>query len=84
MAQSFDRAIVQIDAVDYDIGGKRTRVDSKPVVLRSNFDLAGFQVFNRLIPASMPEFKLEGLAAERLTENLMSQANTEYRNASLD
>ena len=64
--------------------GKRGRVHGEPVILRGDFDPAGFQILDRLVGAAMAEFELEGLSAEGLAQNLVPQANPENRNAVVD
>jgi len=49
MAHALDGLIVQIDAVHRDVGGQRFRVHGKAVVLRRDFDFAGFQILHRLV-----------------------------------
>ena len=58
---------------------KGIRIDSESVVLRSDFDFAGFKIFDRLIGAAMAELQFEGFSAERLAENLVAEANAENR-----
>src|SRR5438105_15441201 len=84
MAHSFDCLIVQIDSVDLQFGGQGIGVNSKPVVLRSDFNATGLQILNRLIAAAMAEFELEGLSPESLAEDLVSQADADNWNVALD
>ena len=36
VAHSFDGAVVQVDVGYFNLGGKRLRIDSEPVILRSD------------------------------------------------
>jgi hypothetical protein len=49
-----------------DLSGvlERVYIDAEAVVLRGDFDLSGFEIFNGVISAAMAEFELECLAAE--------------------
>ena len=49
----------------------------------SDFDFAGFQIFDRLIGAAMTELQFECFSTERLPENLMAETNPENRNAAI-
>src|SRR6185369_9511149 len=53
------------------------------MVLRGDFDFAGFHILDRLVAAAMAEFQLEGLAAKCLAENLVSQTNPKYGNTAV-
>jgi len=59
------------------------RVHRKTVILRRNFDPAGFQILHRLVRAAMAEFQFEGFPAECLPENLVPETNPENRNAAV-
>jgi hypothetical protein len=72
VAQALDGLIVQIDAVYRDAGRQRFRVHGKTMILRRDFDFAGFQVLHRLVCAAMTEFQFKSFPAERLSENLMA------------
>ena len=54
------------------------------MVLRGDFDPAGFQILHRLVAAAMAEFQLESFSAERLAENLVAEADAENRNAGVE
>ena len=58
---------------------ERVRVHGEAVILRRDLDLAGGQVHHRLIAAVVAELELVGLAAERQTQDLMAEADTEDR-----
>src|SRR4030042_6825685 len=57
----------------------RFRHNDKAVILGSDFNSARFQVFYGLINAMMAEFKLGCISTNSLADNLMSQADAEYR-----
>src|ERR1700682_4657022 len=46
------------------------------MIMRSDLNLAARQLLNRMIPAMVAEFQLEGLASESDAGELMSQANS--------
>ena len=47
------------------------------MILRSDIDLARFEILHRLVAAAMSELQFESLAAKCLAENLMTEANSE-------
>ena len=47
------------------------------MILRSDLDPTRLQIFHRLVSAPMPKLQFEGFAAQRLAQNLMTQANPE-------
>ena len=63
---AFDRLVVQVDAIDGDVGRQSSWVHGETVVLRSDFHPAGLLVFHRLIGAAMAELQFEGFAAKGL------------------
>ena len=81
VAQTFDRLVVEIDAIDGDRRRQTFAVHRKTVILRRDFHFAGFQIFHRLIAAAMTEFQFESFSAERLAENLMPETNPKNRNS---
>jgi hypothetical protein len=58
--------------------------DTEAVILAGDLDLAGGEVFDRMIGAAMADRHLLGLAAEREGEELMPEANAEQRLAAGD
>ena len=72
VTHAFHRLIVQINAIDRDLGGQRTRIDRETVVLGSDFDPAAFEILDRLISSAMTKLQLEGLATKGLTQNLVA------------
>ena len=78
MAETFERLIVEIDVRDVDVAGvERIGVDREAVVVRSDFDTLGDFIDDRVIGAAMSEFQFVSLAAERETEDLVAEADTE-------
>src|SRR6266540_2218966 len=47
------------------------------MIVRSNFDAAGDLIEHGVIAAAVSELQFEGLAAERTTENLLSETDAE-------
>src|SRR5207245_1155523 len=54
------------------------------VILRGNLDFASGEVLYGLIGATMAEFKFEGLSAQRLSQDLVSETNPKNRHPALD
>src|SRR5438105_1228116 len=54
-------------------------VHDKAVVLTGNLDLAGTQILHRVVCTAVPARHLEGPATERDREQLVAEANAEYR-----
>src|ERR1700749_2342844 len=77
MAHPLDATVVEIDVRDFDIRGKVFGLDGEAAVLRRDLDLAGVQVFDRLVAAAVPEAKLVCGRAKRATEQLMPEADAE-------
>ena len=73
------RVVVEIDVGDLDFGRQRFGVDGESVIVRSDLDLAGGEIFYRLVSAAMPELEFVSFAAERRPDQLMPQANTKDR-----
>ena len=55
MPQARDSIVVEIDVRDLDVRRQRTAVDREAVVVRRDLDLAGVEVFDRLITAAVAE-----------------------------
>ena len=47
------------------------------MVLGGDLDSSALKILDRLIPAAVPKFQLEGLSTERLPKDLMPEANAE-------
>lgn len=67
MPHSFNGLVVEVDSIDCDVARQGFRVDGESVVLRRDFDFAGFKVFDGLVPAAMSELELKGFSAESLS-----------------
>ena len=80
----FDRLIIEVDSIHDYVGGEGLRVHCKAVVLGGDLNFAGGKIFDRLIGATMAEFEFESLAAEGLSEDLVTQANPKNRHATLE
>lgn len=65
MRQSFDRLVIQIHMREFRPAFEGIDVDAEAMVLRGNFDLAGRQVHDWMIPAVVPKFEFIGAAAKR-------------------
>ncbi len=83
VAQALDGLVVQIDAVHRDARSQRFRVHRKAVILRRDFDPAGFQILHRLVRAAMAEFQFESFPAKRLPEHLVAETNPKNRNTAV-
>src|SRR5215213_10342709 len=87
MTQSLYRLVVQVHVGDLE--RRRTRntllvaLNGEPVVLRGDQDTPGLQLANGMIPAPMPVGHLRCPSAERESQELMSQADTEHRHLAL-
>jgi hypothetical protein len=66
------------------IGRQRFRVHREAVILRGDFHLAGFQIFHRLVAATMAELELERFSAECLTKDLVAEADAKNRDARVE
>src|SRR5580765_5529948 len=84
MPKAFHGLVIQIDPIHLHLRGKRFRIHRKPVVLRSDFDPPAFEIFYRLIAATVPELQFEGLSAKGLAKDLMPEANPKNRNVAFD
>ena len=66
MPHAFHRLIVEIDPIHLHVARQRLGIDREPMILRRDFNLAGFQIFHRLIAAAMTELELKGFSAKGL------------------
>lgn len=64
---------------DFDVGGQAVGIDRETVIVRSDLDLAGRKVFDRLITAAVAEFEFIGLASKGFAEKLVAEADAKYR-----
>ena len=88
--QAFDHVIVQIDVGDehlavlavfewcIDLLANRG-VDREAVVVGGDLDLAGGQILDRLVDATMAELQLVSAKAERTAQQLVTEADAEER-----
>ena len=79
VAHAFDRLVVEVDVGDFDFGRERIGVDREAVVLRSDGNLSGAEVLDRLVAAAVAEFQFEGAAAVGVGEELVAEADAEDR-----
>src|ERR1700723_62647 len=77
--QTLDGVVVQIEMRQYRASLQRFVVDREAVVLRRDLDPPRAEIHHRMICAMMPEIEFVGLAAERQPQQLMPEADAEYR-----
>jgi hypothetical protein len=82
VAQAFKRLVVQVNVGQLNfVGIDRVGIDGEVVVVGRDLDLAGGVVLDRVVAAVVAEFELVGLAAEGQTRELVTEADSENRNA---
>ena len=64
MLHSFAAIVVEIDVRNFDFGREALGDDRKSVIVRSDFNVSGAQIFDRLISAAMTEKKFVSRAPE--------------------
>lgn len=64
---AFNSLVVEIDSINCHVVRQRFRIHGEPVVLRRDFDPAGFKIFHGLIATAMPELELKRFPAESLS-----------------
>ena len=80
MLKAFDRVVIQIHVGDVDLIEIQTfGIHSEPVVLSRDLNLIARHVQNGMIAAVVSEFQFVGPATQSDSENLVAQANSEYR-----
>jgi hypothetical protein len=79
--EALDRAVVEVDLGDPAIRRQTVGIDGEAVILAGDRHLAGQQVLHRLVAAVVAELELEGAAAHRQSEQLMTEADAEDRRA---
>jgi hypothetical protein len=80
MAHALVGVVVEIEVRDFDFaGGQRFRIHAESVILCSDFDLIGKQVFYRMVRTVVAEFELECFAAKRDAANLVPETDSEDR-----
>src|SRR5262249_25393284 len=82
--EAFDRAVVQVYMGYLHVVRYGPGVDGQSMVLRRDLDLAGLQLFDRMICPAMSELELEGASTHRQAKNLMSQADAEHGHVAVD
>ena len=65
MTQAGDGLVVEVDVRHLDIGRQAIGIDRKAVVVGRDLDLAGRQVFDRLVAAAVAEFEFVGRCRQR-------------------
>jgi hypothetical protein len=60
----FQRAVVEVDVRQFDIGGQSGGIDSETVILRGDLDLARAVIEDGLIGPPVAEFQLERLRSQ--------------------
>ncbi len=87
MTEPFDRSIVEIDVSHLQLGRAGNSLcapdNGEPMVLRCDEHFAGRHFLDGMISAVMAKAHLLGACAEREAQDLMSQADTENRHASI-
>src|SRR6185436_8254959 len=78
-----DCLVIKIDSIHDDIFWQGFRIQRIPMILRRDLNFSTLEIFYRLVSAPMTEFELESLSTKRLAENLMPQANSKNRHASM-
>src|SRR5258706_8607482 len=64
---------------DANIGRQRGFIDRETVILAGDIHLAGIDILYRVISAVMAEFHLDGPGTRRQAKQLMTEANSKYR-----
>ena len=81
MPHSLDSVVVQVHVRDLDFAvAKRIGIDAEAVILRRDFHFSGLPIEHGMIRAMMSKLEFVGLAAERESKNLVTQADAEYWN----
>ncbi len=81
MAESFDRAIVQVALRHVEVaGGYRRRVDLELVILARDVDAARVEVLDRVVRAVVAVGKARGGGSGSASEDLVAKADSEQRN----
>ena len=55
VGHAFDSLVVEVDAIDRNVAGQTFGIDREAMVLRGDFDFAGFEILDRLVGAAMAE-----------------------------
>ncbi|MEY3111178.1 MAG: ATP-dependent helicase RecG [Actinomycetota bacterium] len=81
---SFVGLIVQVSVRDFRDVTQRLRIDTEVVILARDFHSSRAQVAHRMVGTVMTEGQLEGLAAEREGQQLMTETDTEHGGPAFD
>src|SRR5579864_9704467 len=84
VAEALDGAVIQVRVRDLDLGGQRRRIHGEAMVLRGDLNPPRAKVLHRMIRATMAELELERPGAHRQSENLVTEADPEDRQAAVD
>src|SRR5580765_6166909 len=79
MTHPFDGAVVQVDMRHFHFVRQRLGIDRETMILRRDRDLAGLEVFDRLVSAAMTKLQFEGAPAKSVAEHLMAETDAEDR-----
>src|SRR6266478_9164761 len=79
VTEALQRPVVEIDMSRLQVARQIVLLDREAVVLRGDLDFLSALIEHRLVRAPVAEFQFERLAAPRLTQNLMTQADAEDR-----
>src|SRR6185436_15649692 len=50
---TLDGLVIEIYAINYDLGGKAGRVHGEPMILGGDFNASGFEILHRLVASTM-------------------------------
>src|SRR6266542_1646337 len=81
VAHAFDASVVEVNVRDFHFIRQTVRLHCKPVIVRSDLNMAVLEIFHRLIATTMTEDKLESLAAKSATQQLMTETDAKCRHA---
>src|SRR5687767_10898414 len=79
--ETLEAAVEQRDVSHLRVLWQRRRIDRKTVILARDHHAAGVQILHRMVRPVMAEFHLDGLRADRESEELVAEADAEERNA---
>src|SRR5688572_443049 len=84
VTEALDGSIVEIEVRDAHIPRQGLGIHRETVILGRDFNLAGAEILDRMVCAAMSELQLEGLAANRQSEDLVPQTDAEHRHAGVN
>ena len=80
MTKTFQGRVVQVHVRQLDFGLRQgIGIDGKIMIVRCDLNLTRVQLLNRMIPAMVAEFQLEGFPTQGNAGELVPQANSEDR-----